>query len=189
SDVSTTGEDTGSGAPSLPVVHYDYGAVTAGGSATAGTVSVGAPFSVLRAYGGSTSMYGDGISETEVTHVQASPSHAVGAPPPWPGQLEYTATRHVIRDFTGDGIPDLVFRDANATWHLVPGHVRDDVELYGNDYTWTDFPEIFQQVTYEPPSDTPDERSIMTTTMTLVEFVDWNGDGLMDVVDMRGTTH
>ena len=165
--VEVRGEDSGGTDTSLPVASYTYGAVTRldGGIAYEGTKTID------RSYGSSADKYANGIAETDVSHVTTQDGDV----------LDFIETRHVIRDFTGDGVPDLVYRDDAETWHLVPGHVSDaGVDLSGADYTWNDFPEIFEQITHHPPDW---DHVNPVTTMTRVEFLDWNGDGRMDVVD------
>src|SRR5205823_79476 len=82
--------------------------------------------------------------------------------------------------------PDLVFK-RDGTWHLQPGHVTAQGLVFDiAEATWNDFPEIFVQATYKPAAGTWDARFRGVTTMDLVQFADWNGDGRMDVVDVMG---
>lgn len=189
--VDVRGEEGAASDSSLPLARYTYGASShAATDQTGMVVTYGAELPIARRY--AFPGLGTNLALTEVTRDTALVL--------WPGTVETTRSRHVIRDFTGDGVPDLVFRegqDAQARWHLLPGHVGlDGVAAFdGPDYTWTDFPEISEQLTYIPDmadamgdGDNSGDRSLRQkaiTTMTYVEFLDWNGDGRMDVVDAR----
>jgi RHS repeat-associated protein len=99
-------------------------------------------------------------------------------------------SKYTIRDFTGDGVADLVYRDG-GTWHLVKGVVTDaGFSLDGGPATsWTQPSEIhFQRILYWEDSaaiGNEDQRADMITTETLATFVDVNGDGRLDVIDAR----
>jgi RHS repeat-associated protein len=103
--------------------------------------------------------------------------------------VEIVRTESTIRDFTGDGVPDLVFRDG-GTWFLRKGVARD----YG--FSLADGP-LVSWASSGPPeihvartsrfakTRFRQWRRPMITSETLVAFLDWNGDGRLDIIDAR----
>ena len=104
------------------------------------------------------------------------------------GRLEWTRSRHMIRDFTGDGVPDEVWKDGDR-WHLSKGVVTSEgARLDGGESSWKEPAELFEQSTFrflEPTvlAGAPHDLGIVSETWT--QFLDWNGDGRLDVVDSR----
>jgi hypothetical protein len=108
----------------------------------------------------------------------------------WEKRVENVRSRYAIRDFTGDGVPDLLFRGSDG-WHLRAGVVTDaGVSLSsGPSMSWTPAtgpPEIHhtRNIQY---LDTEERwrRKRMVTTEIVRMFVDWNGDGRLDVLDAK----
>ena len=162
--------DPASGGPlddgALPVARYDYGAVLSGASGLQFTT--GTP--TERSYAGATSYLenlADSVSET----------HDLGTWDEPDGRITWTSARHVIRDFTGDAIPDLVFRQGTH-WTLVPGVLTANVGVAfngnGQSYTWDDFVEISKEATFRPPTDSDKRhwRQAGDVSWTVVDFMD-----------------
>jgi hypothetical protein len=81
---------------------------------------------------------------------------------------------HTIRDFTGDGVPDELWKEGD-TWHLARGLVtRAGPRLDGPESTWTQPAEIDWQNTFRYTDVASDVDHHHATEYG--QFVDWNGD-------------
>ncbi len=169
--VQMTGE-AGIAGPVIPVATYVYGAVSSNG-----VVRYGAPRAVPR------------NPLTELVSAYGLGSSSVSSDGSWNVRTESVRSRYAIRDFTGDGVPDFVFK-TSGTWHLIRGRATADGPTLdsGEMTTWSEPKEIFEQRTFSyifhPDAD---ERADMITTETLAQFIDWNADGRLDVLDARGS--
>jgi RHS repeat-associated protein len=188
---------------SLPVIRYEYGAMSSGDRTEYSTTAFVPRSFAVPGGGDASSQYVTALStsaqETELLEAKTSMC-------PWgfcdehvKARRETTYTRHALRDFTGDGLPDLVFK-WGSKWVLYPNKTNETGSRLdiGPAYTWTEPREIFQQTTFRftdhklgagaSPAITA-IRETMVTTETWVQFLDWNGDGRMDVVDaIHGAT-
>ncbi len=99
---------------------------------------------------------------------------------------------HTIRDFTGDGVPDELWKEGD-TWHLARGLVtRAGPRLDGPESTWTQPAEIDWQNTfrYTDVASDVDHLHHGIATEVWTQFVDWNGDARLDVIETRaGSSH
>ncbi|HVG85422.1 MAG TPA: hypothetical protein VM820_12925, partial [Vicinamibacterales bacterium] len=104
-------------------------------------------------------------------------------------QYDRSATRQIIRDFTGDGLPDIVY-GANGQWSIF----KNVLDATGPRFdsvsgTWTSNGsgpgELHVELTRRSEASDADGRAKMITTETWVDLIDWNGDGRVDVVDAR----
>jgi len=202
-DVTSTGEEgTAMGALALPVARYAYGPTAqlvpansqgASGPATTETAQIafGFPTEVARPF--MLPSYVAGIT-TEVTSKQkltkGSLFHDVG----WRTK---TKLRHVLRDFTGDGLPDLLYRvegngDDDWHWQMHVNHLGPNgPDLSGMPTSWVhgQGPAELQMSTtlrFDHPVDDVDIEAAMVTSETWSTFADWNGDGRLDVIDADG---
>jgi RHS repeat-associated protein len=194
--VSLRGE--GDNAAVLPLARYAYAPES---------TQWGDPAVVKRSFtapggGNEAGRYSGSISTTERSVEHLEQREGTGLHERWVrADVEHTYTRSVLRDFTGDGQPDLVFK-SGSTWVLYPNVTTDQGTQFGSAYTWNEPAEIFEQSTtrvhtsgassvHDHTSDVdmrPAERlarDAMVTTETWVQFLDWNGDGRMDIVDAR----
>lgn len=203
--VDVAGE-AGTTTPPLPVARYGYGAL----SAAVAAPLPGHPERVVR-FGGWQPIarpaalawigFDDDIATTDVYRYDVS-----GHGDRWwvRGHVETTRARHLMRDFTGDGVPDLLYRHG-GTWMLHPARLTPDGVTYATTPTTWDQGsgpnEVHVQSTFSfaqstasglgaPPGlgDDPGRfaREALITTETWNEFIDWNGDGRVDVVDVKG---
>ncbi|HTK16588.1 MAG TPA: VCBS repeat-containing protein, partial [Acidimicrobiia bacterium] len=172
SSVAMRGEQGLASDPLLPVATYTYGASTDGNSLVFSPAA-----EVFQGYGAIPNIGAHLATTAEQRYPATIDPHF-----PIPSEFriwiqESRAASHVVRDFTGDGLPDVIWKDGD-TWHMRRGQLVGGVAtLDATDYTWNDFPEISAEVTY---------RTDPVTTDTWVEFMDWNGDGRMDVVSAIG---
>ncbi len=173
--VSLRGEDEMTGDP-VTLARYEYGATarTDGGIEYAPSAVV--PIDVDAVLAGF-----DALASSEISgeHEFILDNQA------W---KEVVRTRSAFRDFTGDGVPDLLWK-SGSTWHLRSGVVTDDGPRFdtGNTSTWTEPAEIYVQETrgYSDLSEAWRRRALVTTEVT-TKFIDWNGDGRTDVVEAGG---
>ncbi len=203
--VDVAGE-AGTTTPPLPVARYGYGAL----SAAVAAPLPGHPERVVR-FGGWQPIarpaalawigFDDDLATTDVYRYDVS-----GHGDWWwvRGHVETTRARHLMRDFTGDGVPDLLYRHG-GTWMLHPARLTPDGVTYDTTPTMWDQGsgpnEVHVQSTFSfaqstasglgaPPQlgDDPGRfaREALITTETWNEFIDWNGDGRVDVVDVKG---
>ncbi|MBK9032966.1 MAG: hypothetical protein IPL61_17115 [Myxococcales bacterium] len=95
----------------------------------------------------------------------------------------------MIRDFTGDGVPDELWKDGDR-WHMARGLVtRDGARLDGPEVTWDEPAELSETTTFrflEPANHQGDAHEMGIVTETWTQFMDWNGDGRLGVIDARG---
>jgi len=170
----------GMSGPFIPVASYEYGNIANGDvwptDVGRGQIFFGEPHVVARDAAAS-SVVAHGISATRVSSDT------------WSNVREEKArTRFALRDLTGDGVPDLVYK-VDSTWHLVRGRATDTGPTFdtGQTTTWQQPEDIHLQRTFRHTGDWSEgDRADMITTETLVEFIDWNGDGRLDVLDARG---
>lgn len=137
------------GQGSVPIATYAYGAL----QGTDGPIRYGVEVDVPRSPHLPAEYLDDVAADTKSTYSEyVEPLVPEFDPADWPRlHTDYTASRHVIRDFTGDGVPDELWKDG-ATWHLAPGVVRaGKVRLDGWESTWTQPAELFER----EPSTTP----------------------------------
>lgn len=185
--VTMTGE-AGVSSLELPVAEYAYEGMTITDQGQP-AVRFGAFEPVQRTVAGTA--YADDLATTSTTVETLTPDQDS----PLEGQLsgyrlhrETSRARHVIRDFTGDGLPDLVFKEG-GTWKLVKNRLGPNgPDLSGPPTsTWSAPAELHMETTLRF-----NERAIasqrwareaMITTETWVDFIDWNGDGRLDIVD------
>lgn len=169
--VTKNGEDDAGGA-ALPVANYHYGTL----AHDAGPVR-SIRFDVARVVSRSTlpaAMRGD-LSTNDVT---------VSENDGW--RTETTRARHLLRDFTGDGLPDLVYKDG-AQWVLKENRLTADGPSFsGATMTWHWPQEVFEQTTRRRTGNTWTDRAEMITTETWTQFIDWDGDGRLDILDVKG---
>ena len=187
-EVTTTGE-AGIPGNTLPVATYEYGSLTSPGKPD---INFGGEEIVHRnlpaAFQGDLS-----TTKTDVQELTGPFNYPDPGSPQARARRETSSTRHVLRDFTGDGLPDLVYKEGN-TWSLVAnrldttGRPRLDGPITAQ---WSQPAELHVETTFRfaPPTTTESEgrwaRERTITTETWTTFVDWNGDGRLDVVDAR----
>ncbi len=171
----------GGDSPSLPLARYGYSALTTAGD---NDVHYG-PLEMLPRdddafAAGATSIAGS-VTTTEYFNDGLPGEH-----PPNTVRMDRVRSRYALRDFTGDNVPDLVFKSGD-TWHLQQGVVTGSGPSLsdGPSTTWTQPSEIFVQETrrFTNPEAPP---GAMVTTEILTEYLDWNGDGRLDIVDAAG---
>ncbi|MBL8622423.1 MAG: hypothetical protein JNK64_14005 [Myxococcales bacterium] len=172
--VTQQGENGGG---TLPVAMYYYGALqtvelSPGRAGVNWTVPIAVPRSPALP-----AAYLDDVSEAAQSESSDGESHT-----------DTTKLRHTIRDFTGDGVPDELWKDGN-TWHLARGIVTAaGPRLDGPESTWTQPAEIDWQNTFRY-TDVDDDSGHLNhgiATEAWTQFVDWNGDGRLDVIETRG---
>lgn len=153
--VDVTGEQ-GSSVQTIPVVRYEYGSAS----------RYGAPLPLALPSGVSGSFAT--LASTDVKREDD-------------GRREEIRTRHVIRDFTGDGLPDFVYK-SGGQWRLHAASLVDGEPVFADAPTmaWAQPAELSLQIT----STHQDNKARMTLTETLAQFMDWNGDGRLDVVEI-----
>lgn len=153
--VDVSGEQ-GSSVQTIPVVRYEYGSAS----------RYGAPLPLALPSGVSGSLAT--LASTDVKREDD-------------GRREEIRTRHVIRDFTGDGLPDFVYK-SGGQWRLHAASLVDGEPVFADAPTmaWAQPAELSLQIT-STHQDNPDR---MTLTETLAQFMDWNGDGRLDVVEI-----
>lgn len=203
-DVTVTGEEGTFGDP-LPVASYTYGSLTPNSTAD---IHIGPAQIIARNLG--TTSYGDDLASTFNLVQELEEELPPATPPPSPhwepdrARRETSYARHLLRDFTGDGLPDLVYKEGSA-WRLVPNRLdaAGEPRLDGAAMSWdasSGPAELHVETTFRfvPPTTTTDDdpltgedealaaRKAMITTETWTTFVDWNGDGRLDVVDTTG---
>ncbi|MBZ0236593.1 MAG: hypothetical protein K8M05_29975 [Deltaproteobacteria bacterium] len=170
--VSTSGEDGVAGDP-LPVSRYFYGTLAHGADEDARLV-FGEPVGIPRPYVPGA----DFRHELSTTKVSVSESGDE--------RTESSRLRHLIRDLTGDGLPDLVYKVGN-TWNLHRTRLTAaGPQFSATPMTWKEPAELFEQTTRRRTDDSRNARAAMITTETWSQFVDWDGDGRLDVIDVRG---
>ncbi|HVG86950.1 MAG TPA: hypothetical protein VM820_20675, partial [Vicinamibacterales bacterium] len=103
---------------------------------------------------------------------------------------ETHALRHLIRDFTGDGLPDLVYKKG-ATWFLHKNKLTANGPQFSSTPTmWTEPAELHVETVLSFSPETTRHyrwaREAMITKETWSQFLDWNGDGRIDVIDAKG---
>jgi len=181
--VSVTGE---TGEKTLPLATYSYGSATQGGEEP--YVRYSGQY-VVPVWQGST--LGDVLPGDTIAMGTSVVSRDVdGGFIGNDGVItEMVRSRYAVRDFTGDNIPDLLYR-VGSTWNFVRGYLTDAGPRLdgGVAATWTQPAEIYEQRTFRPESGDPVWwlRASMVVTEQLTEFIDWNGDGRLDIVDVRG---
>ncbi len=137
-------------------------------------IRFGAPVAIGRAFLPGTS-YSREISTTQVDVAEDGDL-----------RTERSRARHMMRDFTGDGLPDLVYK-FGGQWVLHRGRVTASGPQFGGAaMTWSEPAELFEQTTKRRTDDDPAARAAMITTETWSQFVDWDGDGRLDVIDVNG---
>jgi hypothetical protein len=116
------------------------------------------------------------------------------------GTRTKTRLRHVLRDFTGDGLPDVLYKvvddHGNWRWYLHANRLTPsgpDLSTTTGSWGSGDGPEDLQMsTTLDPTRGAGDPssalRDAMVTTETWTQFADWNGDGRLDVIDADGGT-
>jgi hypothetical protein len=62
----------------------------------------------------------------------------------------------------------------------------DGPSFSGPTMTWKEPAELFDQTTRRRTDDSFNARASMITTDTWSQFVDWDGDGRLDVIDVKG---
>ena len=186
--VTTTGE-AGVAGPELPVAEYAYEGMTITDQGQP-AVRFSAFEPVQRSVAGTA--YADDLATTSTTIETLAPDpnspldygHFFG----YRLHRETSRARHVIRDFTGDGLPDLVFKDG-STWKLVKNRLGPNgPDLSGPPTSsWSAPAELHVETTVRFNGRAIAEqrwaRKAMITTETWVDFIDWNGDGRLDIVD------
>ena len=191
--VETSGEVGFPGsAKSLPVARYQYGAASTGGDRPVVRFAPPIAHQVGTAAHRATAV---STSSTDRDH--------------W--GFETTSLTSMMHDFTGDGLPDYLYRTEESgrlVWHLVrnqpAGAQRFQVTPENPVITWTVPSELSVQKTTPPqlpgqpppgpppppppanvPAPPPGPRAAPGKTDTWVSFMDWNGDGRPDVIDAR----
>jgi RHS repeat-associated protein len=175
--VDVSGE-AGASPITLPVARYRYGSM--GGAGASFQLAQVVAIDPDATDAGVTSLAGSSYSH-ELQDLDTTLGHIEGH------LVDTVKSRHMLRDFTGDLIPDLVFKEGE-TWHLRRGVVTDaGFSLEDGPTTaWTQPTELHMERTLREfnVSDVENRRK-MTTTETLVTFEDWNGDSRVDVIDAR----
>ncbi len=144
------------GGASLPVARYRYGSVVSQGGITyANRPDVPLPVSILS------------LSDTTVT------TSLFG---------EVTWTSRMIRDMTGDGLPDLLVKNdpgssADAHWTMYPNISDAGGIAFASSGLGIEIP---APVDYETMDRIDGDDTTVHETWT--RLVDWNGDGRLDVV-------
>lgn len=188
--VRVSGEE---GAPggTLPVAEYGYGSIS---SPDKPGIHFG-PEEIVARNLPAAFQYHLSTTSTEVEEFVGSSGFPPTEPPR--GRREWSRTRHLLRDFTGDGLPDLLYKEGNL-WKLVANRLDSsgNPQLDGPVTSqWTEPAELHVETTFRfvPPYTTQEEnrsaRQAMITTDTWTTFVDWNGDGRLDIVDTRAGAH
>jgi RHS repeat-associated protein len=101
--------------------------------------------------------------------------------------VDTVRSRHLLRDFTGDLIPDLVYKSGD-TWRLRRGVLTPDGFSLedGPSTSWSQPSELHMERTLRRINvGIAANRQKMVTTETLVTFEDWNGDARTDIIDAR----
>lgn len=168
------------GQGSETLASYDYGSL----SSSSGWITFAKPRAVPR----SPSLPAEYVDDVSASQESSTVLVGPGIFNNDRGRLEWTRSRHMIRDFTGDGVPDEVWKDGDR-WHLSKGVVTSEgARLDGGESSWKEPAELFEQSTFrflEPTvlAGAPHDLGIVSETWT--QFLDWNGDGRLDVVDSR----
>ncbi len=174
STVTTTGEEGVAGS-TLPVATYRYGTLAQVDAADAAPrIRFVEPVPVARNFLPGTSFTNE-MSTTEVTVTNDDDV-----------RTERSRARHMIRDFTGDGLPDLVYKVGDQ-WLLHQNRLTAGGPQFGGvAMTWAQPSELFEQTTTRRTDSGPEARAAMITTQTWNQFTDWDGDGRLDVIDVKG---
>ena len=169
--VTTTGEEGVAGA-TLPVATYHYGSLATVQS-TSSSIHFGKAKVIDRP--GLPIDFTDDIASTVVT---ATTDSTV--------RIEHSRARNMIRDFTGDGLPDLVYRDGD-NWVVKASRLTETGPQFdGLVSTWSQPAELFEQKVRSRTIDHAEARAEMITTETWSQYLDWDGDGRIDVIDAMG---
>lgn len=173
-EVPRAGEEGFPGASTtLTVARYQYGTL-AHEIGDQPTIRFGKPRLVARNYAPGA----DFAHELATNHVSATEENGV--------RTERTRARHLIRDLTGDGVPDLVYK-VGSTWKLHRGRATEGGPQFGGvAMEWTQPAELFEQTSDRRTGSQRADRAAMITTQTWSQFVDWDGDGRLDVIDVHG---
>jgi RHS repeat-associated protein len=190
SDVRIRGEEgVVSGPESLPIAHYTYGRVTAPDQTV-----VFRPDLML--VGGDT--MANEISASTVSRQEYAiedDGGILGVPRIFTHDRETTSLTRLTHDFTGDGLPDHLYKSGNR-WHMVYSvpTVDGGVSLHDNPtddqsqtVSWREPAELSVESVFNPDHRLSDssEHRYSRYTETWVTFLDWNGDGRTDVLDAR----
>jgi hypothetical protein len=198
--------EVGSGVELLPVASYHYGALSRAATGSGGerVVEFGEWTEIPRpeAFELATSFEHDiatsDVEREDLFSTLAFPPSNQRAH----AKRETTRARHLMRDLTGDGITDLVFKTGD-TWYVYPGLASEGATSFGVPVSWSSGSgpaELHEQSTFRFTEATLNQncphgagsplcerlRRAMITEETWSQFIDWNGDGRIDVVDVRG---
>lgn len=154
-------------ATALPVVRYEYGAATRGDALTYGSeITTPLPAELATLWGGIEA------TSTWWTMLDLDPDYHLQQ------QIE------VIRDFTGDGLPDLVLP--------VSEHLADGLQIARNrpipsTYGWNELavpvPLLSGTELDHPGSTDVVAAAWFDDSLHWRQAIDWNGDGRVDIVD------
>jgi RHS repeat-associated protein len=180
-----------SGPASLPLARYSYGRLTT----PDGTIRFRGPSNELVGNG---DHMADGLSASEVTREEYEVVVDNGplAPRTLVHERETISLSRLTHDFTGDGLPDYLYK-SGGRWHMVFSQPTDGrmPHLYDNPadnhtqtVSWREPSELSVESVFNPDTTVRDspERRYSRFSETWVTFLDWNGDGLTDVLDARG---
>ncbi len=174
------------GVGSLPVATYRYEAMTH----TLGepSLQLRQPITVPRSIA-LPAKYRDDMGESaDTVEETAEPAPGFGDSI---RRREVSRLRHTIRDLTGDGIPDEVWKDGD-TWYLARGIMTaSGPRLDAGWTTWTYPSELSRRDVVRPldglvEDQAHDEHNRGVVTETWSQLIDWNGDGRLDVIDAKG---
>lgn len=158
-------------ATALPVARYDYGAATSGDTLTYGSeITTPLPSELATLWGGIEA------TSTWWTMLDVDPDYHLQQ------QIE------VIRDFTGDGLPDLVLP--------VSEKLADGLQIARNrpipsTYGWNELAAPVPLLT-GADLEHPGSTDVVTSSwfddgLRWRQAIDWNGDGRVDIVDAQGS--
>jgi hypothetical protein len=161
--VTMSGEE-GVAGDALPVARYTYGSLT--GSST-NQIYIG-PGEVIARNLGNTS-YGTNLATSSNVVQELGPQFGEGPR----ARRETSYARHLLRDFTGDGLPDLVYKEGSS-WKLVPNRLdaTGEPHLDGAAMSWSSSSgpeEMHVETTFRfvPPTTTTDDDPLTGEDETL----------------------
>ncbi len=187
--VTVSGEE-GIAGPTLPVATYTYGSLSHPDADGRAVVRLGPAVPVARGSWPGANFENELATSAVSTEQFDTMPFPTGGSSVFrvQGSREHVAARHLVRDLTGDGLPDLLLK-VGGTWVMYKNRLTPSgPDIASQVTTWTEPAELHVTSTFRYTGTSLPHRwarQAMVTTETWTQFLDWNGDGLLDVVDAR----